>query len=132
MTHNSLALEGTRLMRGVANPLTALFSYASLEKRVPRDHPVHKTRILVDVVRATMDADCSAVYAKRGRPSIPPEFQLRVVLIQILYTVRSARQLVEHVDSTCCLAGSWGFRSTIGFGITPPSATTESACPTRA
>ena len=85
-------------MRGVGNPQTALFSYVSLEKRVPRDHPLHKMRVLVDAVLATMDADCSAVYAKRGRPSIPPEFLLRAVLIQLLYTVRSERQLVKQVD----------------------------------
>ena len=85
-------------MRGEANPQTALFSYVSLEERVPRDHPLRKMRILVDAVLATMDADFTAVYAKRGRPSIPPEFLLRASLIQILYTVRSERQLVEQID----------------------------------
>ena len=85
-------------MRGVANPQTALFSYVSLENHVPRDHPLRKMRILVDAVLATMGADFSAVYAKRGRPSIPPEFLLRALLIQILYTVPSERQLVEQVD----------------------------------
>jgi transposase len=85
-------------MRGEANPQTALFSYVSLEERVPRDHPLRKLRILVDAVLATMDADFTTVYAKRGRPSIPPEFLLRASLIQILYTVRSERQLVEQID----------------------------------
>jgi transposase len=85
-------------MRGVANPQTALFSDVSLENRVPRDHPLRKMRILVDAVLATMGAGFSAVHAKRGRPSIPPEFLLRALLIQILYTVPSERQLVKQVD----------------------------------
>jgi len=85
-------------MRGEAEPQVALFSYVSLEERVPRAHPLRKLRILVDAVLATMDADFAAVYARRGRPSIPPEFLLRALLIQILYTVRSERQLVEQID----------------------------------
>jgi hypothetical protein len=48
-------------MRGEANPQTALFSYVSLEERVPRDHPLRKLRILVDAVLATMDADFTTV-----------------------------------------------------------------------
>lgn len=85
-------------MRGEAEPQPALFSYVSLEERVPRHHPLRKMRVLVDAVLATMDAEFAAAYAKRGRPSIPPEFLLRALLIQILYTVRSERQLVEHLD----------------------------------
>ena len=85
-------------MRGEAHPQTALFSYVSLEKRVPRDHPLRKMRILVDAVLASMDAELSEAYSSRGRPSIPPEFLLRASLLQILYTIRSERQLVEHID----------------------------------
>jgi len=85
-------------MRGEADPQTALFSYGSLEERVPQDHPLPKMRILVDAVLATMDVDFSAVYSRRGRRSIPPEFLLRALLIQILYTVGSERQLVEQID----------------------------------
>jgi transposase len=85
-------------MRGEAHPQSALFSYLSLQERVPRDHPLRKIRILVDAVLATMNADFAAVYAKRGRPSIPPEFLLRALVIEILYTVRSERQLVEQID----------------------------------
>jgi transposase len=85
-------------MRGEAHPQPALFSYVSLEERVPRDHPLRKLRVLVDAMLAMMDADFAAVYATRGRPSIPPEFLLRASLLQILYTVRSERQLVEQID----------------------------------
>jgi transposase len=101
-------------MRGEAHPQTALFSYVSLEERVPRDHPLRKMRILVDAVLATMDADFSAVYAKRGRPSIPPEFLVRASLIQILYTVRSERQLVEQIDFNLL------FRWFVGLSIDTP------------
>lgn len=85
-------------MRGEAEPQAALFNYVSLEERVSRDHPMRKMRVLVDAVLATMDAEFAAVYCRRRRPSIPPEFLLRALLIQILYTVRSERQLVEHLD----------------------------------
>ena len=85
-------------MRGQANPQSALFSYISLEERVPRNHPLRKMRVLVDAILLNMDAELSAVYAKRGRPSIPPECLLRASLLQMLYTIRSERQLVEHVD----------------------------------
>ena len=85
-------------MRGQAHPQTALFSYLSPEDRVPRDHPLRKMRILVDAVLATMDGDFAAVYSRRGRPSIPPEFLLRALLIRILYTVRSEWQLVQQID----------------------------------
>jgi transposase len=85
-------------MRGEAHPQPALFSYVSLEKRIPQNHPLRKMRLLVDAVLASMDADFSAVYSIRGRPSIPPEYLLRALLIQILFTVRSERQLVEQID----------------------------------
>jgi transposase len=68
-------------MRGEAEPQVALFSYVSLEERVARAHPLRKLRILVDAVLSTMDADFAAVYARRGRPSIPPELLLRALLI---------------------------------------------------
>jgi transposase len=85
-------------MRGIADPQSSLFSYVSLEERIPPEHPLRKMRVLVDAVLALMDEDLAAVYARRGRPSIPPEFLLRALLIQILYTVRSERQLVEQIE----------------------------------
>jgi transposase len=85
-------------MRGEADPQSPLFSYLSLEERVPRGHPLRKLRLLVDAVLAELDERLSAVYSTRGRPSIPPEFLLRASLIQLLYSVRSERQLVEQID----------------------------------
>ena len=78
-------------MRGEAHPQTALFSYISLEKRVPRNHPLRKMRVFVDAILANMDGELAEVYSNRGRPSIPPEFLLRASLLQILYAIRSER-----------------------------------------
>jgi transposase len=83
----------------------------SLAERVPRDHPLRQRRLLVDAVLATMDADFAVGYAKRGRPSIPPAFLLLVLLIQILYPVRSERPLVERID-----CNRW-FRGFVGRAI---------------
>ena len=85
-------------MRGQAEPQCALFTYLSLEERVPREHPLRKLRLLVDAVLARLDERLDGVYSTRGRPSIPPEFLLRASLIQLLYSVRSERQLVEQID----------------------------------
>jgi transposase len=70
----------------------------SLEQRVPREHPLRKLRLLVDAVLGSLNERLEAAYAKRGRRCIPPEFLLRALLIQILYSVRSERQLVEQID----------------------------------
>lgn len=98
-------------MRGEANPQQSLFSYVNLDERVPRSHPLRKRRVLVDGVLASLDAPFEALYARGGRPSIPPEQLLRAALIQILYTVRSERQLVEQLDF------NWLFRWFVGLGI---------------
>ena len=75
-----------------------MFSYVSVESRIPADHPIRKLRVLVDAVLKEMDADFAALYAKTGRPSIPPERLLRASLLQVIYTVRSERQLMERMD----------------------------------
>jgi transposase len=85
-------------MRGEAKRQSSLFSYVSLEQRVPREHPLRKMRLFVDAVLVSMNERLEAAYAKRGRPSIPPQFLLRALLIEILYSVRSERQLVEQID----------------------------------
>jgi transposase len=67
--------------------------------------------VLVDGVLASLDAQFEAVYARGGRPSIPPEQLLRAALIQIFYTVRAERQLVEQLDFNLL------FRWFVGLGI---------------
>ncbi len=85
-------------MRGEDVQQSALFSYVSPEARVPRDHPVRKLRPLVDGALARMSRRFTAMYARVGRPSIPPERLLRALLLQILYTIRSERLLMERLD----------------------------------
>ena len=76
----------------------AMFSYRTLEERIPRVHPLRKLRALVDGILVTLHAEFEALYADCGRPSIPPERLLRASLIQTLHTIRSERQLVQHIE----------------------------------
>ena len=75
-----------------------MFSYISLEERVPQTHPLRKLRAVVDALLATMSREFEAVYARRGRPSVPPEMLLKALLLQILFSIRSERQLVEAIN----------------------------------
>ena len=75
-----------------------MFSYVSPEKRVPQDHPLRPIRILVDQILKEMSPRFARLYAKVGRPSIAPERLLRVLLLQIFYSVRSERLLMEQLD----------------------------------
>ncbi len=74
---------------------SAMFSYRTLEQRIPASHPLRNLRKLVDDLLMTLHDDFAALYAKTGRPSIPPERLLRACLIQTLYSIRSERQLVQ-------------------------------------
>jgi len=90
-------LEEAR-MRGDDQQQPAMFSYISPEARVPQDHPLRAIRTLVDEVLAELSPRFETLYSRVGRPSIPPEKLLRAQLLQILYTVRSERQLMEQLD----------------------------------
>jgi transposase len=85
-------------MRGNDNQQEEMFSYVSMEKRVPKDHPLRRVRGMTDTALRGMTADFDALYARRGRPSIAPERLLRALLLQALYTVRSERQLMERLE----------------------------------
>ena len=85
-------------MRGNQDFQGAMFSYISLEERVPAAHPLRKLRAVVDALLASMNSEFEAVYARRGRPSVPPEMLLKALLLQILFSIRSERQLVEAVN----------------------------------
>ena len=76
----------------------AMFSYRSPEARVPQDHPLRPIRKMVNQALAELDGEFQAMYAREGRPSIPPEKLLRALLLQVLYTIRSARLLMEQLD----------------------------------
>ena len=75
-----------------------MFSYVSAEDRIPRDHPLRAIRTLVDDVLRDMSRDFSRVYATTGRPSIPPERLLRALLLQVFYSIRSERLLMEQLE----------------------------------
>lgn len=68
-------------MRGTQNFQGAMFSYISLEDRVPAKHPLRKLRAVVDGLLATMTAEFEAVYSRNGRPSVPPEMLLKALLL---------------------------------------------------
>ena len=85
-------------MRGIDSQVMNLFSYVRLEDRVPDDHPLRSIRKMVDEALSGMDALFDEMYSGMGRPSIAPEKLLRAQLLQILYTIRSERQLMEQID----------------------------------
>ena len=75
-----------------------MFSYISPEQRVRKDHPLRPIRTIVDEILKQLSPQFSKMYAKVGRPSIPPEQLLRAQLLQMLYSVRSERLLMEEID----------------------------------
>ena len=76
----------------------ALYSYVSPEQRVPADHPLRPIREMVNAVLRTLSAEFDKIYSIGGRPSIPPERLLRALLLQVLYTVRSERMMMEQLN----------------------------------
>ena len=91
-----------------------MFSYVKLDDRIPTEHPLRRLRTLVDVILTSMSPQIDARYSHTGRPSVAPEKLLRALLLQILYTVCSERQLMEQLD--CNLL----FRWFVGLGIDAP------------
>src|ERR1700736_2814576 len=86
-------------MRGNDDQLqSGMFSYVSLEERIRTGHPLRGVRKLADTVLAEMSRDFEGLYAKVGRPSIPPERLFRALLLQVFYSVRSERLLMEQLD----------------------------------
>ena len=85
-------------MRGDDRYPDAMFSYIRPEQRVPADHPLRPIREMVDRALREMSPEFARLYPKTGRPSIPPEQLLRALLLQLLYSVRSERQLMEQLD----------------------------------
>jgi transposase len=102
-------------MRGDDQQLqSGMFSYVALEDRIPADHPLRGVRKLVDAVLAGMSKDFEGLYSKVGRPSIPPERLLRALLLQVFYSVRSERLLMEQLNYNLL------FRWFVGLEIDDP------------
>jgi len=85
-------------MRGEDQQQGAMYSYISPEQRVPQEHPLRAIREIVDAVLKELSPGFARLYAVNGRPSIAPEKLLRALLLQVLYTVRSERLLMEQLD----------------------------------
>src|SRR3954462_13097545 len=85
-------------MRGSDTQQSSMFSYLSPEERVPANHPLRPIRLMVDDALKALSPSFSRLYSAFGRPSIPPEKLLRALLLQVLYTVRSERMLMEQLE----------------------------------
>src|SRR4051794_5024030 len=85
-------------MRGEDHRQQSVFSYVSLDERVPGEHPLRPVRKIVDEIFRGMSKQFDELYSATGRPSIAPERLLRALLLQILYSVRSERMLMEQLD----------------------------------
>ena len=98
-------------MRGADEQPGSMFSYVSLEARVPADHPLRAIRGITDRALDRLSPRFGSLYVNFGRPSIPPEQLLRALLLQALYTIRSERQLMEQLDYNLL------FRWFVGLGM---------------
>src|SRR6266851_204986 len=101
-------------MRGTDHQQSWMFSYISAERRVPADHPLRALRVMADAALAQLGPAFDAIYARSGRPSIAPEKLLRALLLQVLYTVRSERLLMEQLDY------NFLFRWFVGLSLDDP------------
>jgi transposase len=98
-------------MRGEAAETDAMFSYISPAQRVPADHPLRPVRAMADEALRALSPQFEKLYARVGRPSVPPERLLRALLLQVLYSVRSERMLMEQLDYNLL------FRWFVGLGM---------------
>jgi transposase len=98
-------------MRGDERVQDGMSRYVSLEQRIPKEHPLREIRRLTDEVLRSLSAEFDALYSDQGRPSIAPEYVLRAQLLQVFFSVRSERQLVEQIDYNLL------FRWFVGLGM---------------
>src|SRR5262245_60889082 len=103
--------EGSCSMRGNDDQPGSMFSYISLEERVPQNHPLRAVRRITDRALERLSPKFGTLYVNFGRPSIPPERLLRALLLQALYTIRSERQLIEQIEYNLL------FRWFVGLGM---------------
>src|ERR1700716_2512112 len=101
-------------MRGDDNQQEGMFSYVSPEQRVPADHPLRPIRTMVDVALKGLSRSFGRMYVDWGRPSIAPEKLLRALLLQVLYTIRSERLLMEQLEYNLL------FRWFVGLNVDEP------------
>src|SRR6266853_4368598 len=85
-------------MRGDDEQQSSVFNYVSAEQRIASDHPLRRIRAMTDAALRELSAEFDGLYARGGRPSIAPERLLRALLLQILYSRRSERLLMEEMN----------------------------------
>ena len=95
-------------MRGDDVQQSVMFSYLSPEQRVPVDHPLRAIRDFADQILDGLSETFDKMYSAVGRRSIAPEKLLRALLLQVLYSVRSERLLMEELNYNLLSVGSWG------------------------
>jgi transposase len=95
-------------MRGADDQQSQMFSYLSPEMRVRKDHPLRAIRALMDEVLTRLSPRLNNMYSEVRRPSIPPEKLLRAQLLQMLYSIRSERLLMEEIDYNMLFRWSLG------------------------
>src|ERR1700752_5125088 len=100
--------EGSVPMRGDDPRHDGMFSYITPETRVRPDHPLRPIRRMTDAALARLSSRFDRLYSTTGRPSIPPEKLLRALLLQMLYSIRSERLLMEKVDYSVLYRGFVG------------------------
>lgn len=101
-------------MRGDDERQGAMWSYVSAEDRIPAEHPLRSIRKMADTALRELSPLFETLYSKTGRPSIAPERLLRALLLQLLYTIRSERLLMEQLDYNIL------FRWFVGLGMDDP------------
>lgn len=84
-------------MRGLEKQQKQLFYHVEPEEMIPQNHPIRQIRKLCDIVLERLNYKLEGLYAERGKPGIPPEYLLRAMILQKLYTIRSMRQMEEHL-----------------------------------
>jgi transposase len=101
-------------MRGELEDSEGMFSYITPAQRVPKDHPLRPIRTMVDAALKELSPTFQRLYSPIGRPSIPPERLIRASVLQMLYTIRSERQLMEQLDFNIL------YRWFVGLGMDDP------------
>src|SRR5262245_10769100 len=101
-------------MRGDDPRHESMFSYVTPEQRVRPDHPLRPIRRMTDAALTRLSARFDRLYSTTGRPSVPPEQLLRALLLQILYSIRSERLLMEELDYSVL------YRWVVGLGMDDP------------
>ena len=110
----SIEMSPRTTMRGTDFQQEGMFSYVSPESRIPQAHPLRPIRTMVDAALKGLSRRFDAMYSQVGRPSIPPEKLLRALLLQVFYSVRSERLLMEQLDYNLL------FRWFVGMSVDEP------------